>query len=96
LVKNKEIFVHVYFLIITLFISAQKHRLFIIADEVYQENVYLPDLKFFSFKKVLMDLGSPFNQMEIGMNSYYKNLFLIPFFFYLASFHSASKGWHGE
>jgi alanine transaminase len=37
------------------------------ADEVYQENVYLPGSKFFSFKKVLMDLGSPFNQMEMGM-----------------------------
>ncbi|CAF3537741.1 unnamed protein product [Rotaria socialis] len=57
---------------------AHKHRLFILADEVYQENVYLPGSKFFSFKKALMDLGAPFNQME------------------MASFHSASKGWHGE
>jgi len=38
------------------------------ADEVYQTNTYLPDSKFFSFKKVLMDLGSPFNQMEMGRN----------------------------
>ena len=37
------------------------------ADEVYQENVYLPGSKFFSFKKVLMDLGAPYNQMEMGM-----------------------------
>lgn len=36
------------------------------ADEVYQENVYLPGSKFFSFKKVLMDLGTPYNQMEMG------------------------------
>ncbi|CAF1125354.1 unnamed protein product [Rotaria sp. Silwood1] len=57
---------------------AEKHRLFILADEVYQENVYLPGSKLFSFKKVLMDLGAPYNRMEI------------------ASFHSASKGWHGE
>ncbi|CAF1566035.1 unnamed protein product [Didymodactylos carnosus] len=57
---------------------AHKHRLFLIADEVYQENVYLPSSKFYSFKKVLIDLGSPYNRME------------------LASFHSASKGWHGE
>ncbi|CAF0919924.1 unnamed protein product [Adineta ricciae] len=57
---------------------AEKHSLFILADEVYQENIYLPDSKFHSFKKVLMDLGSPYNHME------------------MASFHSASKGWHGE
>jgi alanine transaminase len=37
-----------------------------LADEVYQENVYLPESKFHSFKKVLMDLGSPYNQMEMG------------------------------
>jgi len=36
------------------------------ADEVYQDNVYLADSKFFSFKKVLMDLGSPYNNMEMG------------------------------
>ncbi len=36
------------------------------ADEVYQENVHLPGSKFFSFKKVLMDLGEPFNHMEMG------------------------------
>ncbi|CAF0870355.1 unnamed protein product [Rotaria sordida] len=57
---------------------AHKHQLFIVADEVYQENVHLPGSKFFSFKKTLMDLGAPYNQME------------------MASFHSASKGWHGE
>jgi alanine transaminase len=49
-----------------LFILAKKHRLFIIADEVYQENVYLPGSKFYSFKKVLMDLGSSYNQMPMG------------------------------
>ncbi|UJR31234.1 hypothetical protein I4U23_018736 [Adineta vaga] len=57
---------------------AEKHQLFIMADEVYQENTYLPASQFYSFKKVLMELGSPYNQME------------------MASFHSASKGWHGE
>lgn len=57
---------------------AQKHNLFIMADEVYQENVYLSNSKFYSFKQVLMELGEPFNHME------------------MASFHSASKGWHGE
>lgn len=31
---------------------AQKHGLFVFADEVYQDNVYATDSKFFSFKKV--------------------------------------------
>lgn len=31
---------------------AQKHHLFVFADEVYQDNVYDKDSKFFSFKKV--------------------------------------------
>jgi len=38
-----------------------------LADEVYQENVYLSSSKFVSFKKVLMDLGSPYNQMQVGI-----------------------------
>ncbi|CAF1625080.1 unnamed protein product [Adineta ricciae] len=58
--------------------TAHKHNLFLLADEVYQENVHSLDSKFVSFKKILMDLGSPYNQMQI------------------ASFHSASKGWHCE
>lgn len=45
---------------------AHKHQLFILADEVYQENIYLSDSKFFSFKKVLMDLDYPYNQMQIA------------------------------
>lgn len=45
---------------------AHKNRLFVLADEVYQENVYLAGSKFYSFKKVMMDMGSPFNQMEMG------------------------------
>ncbi len=36
---------------------AKAHGLSILADEVYQENVYQPDLKFFSFAKVLVELG---------------------------------------
>jgi len=32
---------------------AQKHKLFIFADEVYQENVYAAESKFHSFKKVV-------------------------------------------
>ena len=36
---------------------AKKHGLTILADEVYQENVYGKGLKFFSFAKVLHELG---------------------------------------
>jgi aspartate/methionine/tyrosine aminotransferase len=36
---------------------ARKHGLSIIADEVYQENVYDPASKFYSFAKVMHDLG---------------------------------------
>jgi alanine transaminase len=53
--------IYIFYLII-----AHKHHLFILADEVYQENVYLPGSKFYSFKKVLMDLGSSYNQMPMG------------------------------
>ena len=36
---------------------ARRHGLAILADEVYQENVYASDRKFFSFAKALHDLG---------------------------------------
>lgn len=35
---------------------AKRHRLSILADEVYQENVYDPQSKFFSFAKVMHDM----------------------------------------
>jgi aspartate/methionine/tyrosine aminotransferase len=54
---------------------AHKHHLFIVADEVYQENTYLPDFKFHSFKKVLTELGAPYNQMEMGIDSTILSLF---------------------
>jgi aspartate/methionine/tyrosine aminotransferase len=37
---------------------AEKHNVMILADEVYQINVYNPDLKFVSMKKVVRELGS--------------------------------------
>lgn len=43
----------------------QKHNLLILADEVYQENVYAADKKFLSFKKVLRDLGAAYNNVEL-------------------------------
>jgi len=55
-------------------------RLILMADEVYQENVYVKDYHpFYSFKKVLWDLGPK-----------YRNDFE------LLSFHSVSKGFIGE
>ncbi|CAH0546430.1 unnamed protein product [Brassicogethes aeneus] len=45
---------------------AHKEGLFIFADEVYQDNVYAEGSKFFSFKKVLMEMGAPFSNMELA------------------------------
>lgn len=45
---------------------AYKERLFILADEVYQTNVYAEGCKFVSFKKVLMELGHPYSKMELA------------------------------
>jgi len=36
---------------------AKKHNLTILADEVYQENVYSEELKFYSFAKVMYDMN---------------------------------------
>ncbi|KAL8594886.1 hypothetical protein ACOMHN_038449 [Nucella lapillus] len=45
---------------------AHKHHLFLLADEVYQHNVYAAGSQFFSFKKVLMEMGAPYNTMELA------------------------------
>ncbi|XP_067636378.1 alanine aminotransferase 2-like isoform X2 [Eurosta solidaginis] len=44
---------------------AHKHKLLLLADEVYQENVWDPKSKFFSFKKVTHEMGSPYTEMEL-------------------------------
>jgi alanine transaminase len=44
---------------------AHKNRLFILADEVYQHNVYGEGLKFHSFKKVANELGAPYKDIEL-------------------------------
>lgn len=41
---------------------AKKHRLFLMADEVYQDNVYADGCEFHSFKKVLMELGPEYSE----------------------------------
>lgn len=45
---------------------AYKENLFIFADEVYQDNVYAKGSKFHSFKKVMMEMGEPYNKQELA------------------------------
>ena len=45
---------------------AYENRLFIMADEVYQHNIYAEGSQFFSFKRVMMDMGAPYNTMELA------------------------------
>ncbi|XP_029044272.2 alanine aminotransferase 1 isoform X1 [Osmia bicornis bicornis] len=45
---------------------AYKNHLFLLADEVYQDNVYDKDSAFHSFKKVMLEMGEPYSQMELA------------------------------
>ncbi|XP_002739142.1 alanine aminotransferase 2-like [Saccoglossus kowalevskii] len=45
---------------------AYEEKLFIIADEVYQENIYAKGAKFHSFKKVLREMGPEYQTMELA------------------------------
>ncbi|XP_032520395.2 alanine aminotransferase 1 isoform X1 [Danaus plexippus] len=45
---------------------AHKHKLFIFADEVYQDNVYAEGSAFHSFKKVLVELGAEYSSQELA------------------------------
>lgn len=45
---------------------AYKENLFIFADEVYQDNIYCPKSCFHSFKKVIMEMGEPYNKMDMA------------------------------
>ncbi|KAJ8924559.1 hypothetical protein NQ315_000708 [Exocentrus adspersus] len=45
---------------------AYKEKLFLLADEVYQDNVYAEGSKFYSFKKVLIEMGEPYSSMELA------------------------------
>ncbi|CAB3222029.1 unnamed protein product [Arctia plantaginis] len=45
---------------------AHEKGLFILADEVYQHNVYAKGCQFHSFKKVINDLGDPYNKLEMA------------------------------
>lgn len=41
-------------------------KLFLFADEVYQDNIYHEGSKFYSFKKVLTEMGEPYSSMELA------------------------------
>lgn len=45
---------------------AFEQKLIIMADEVYQHNVYAADREFHSFKKVISEMGEPYNTMEMA------------------------------
>ncbi|KAI0979572.1 hypothetical protein GJ496_002484 [Pomphorhynchus laevis] len=44
---------------------AHKNRLLIMADEVYQFNIYVDDRTFVSFRKCLIEMGKPYSDMEL-------------------------------
>jgi len=44
---------------------AHKENLFLLADEVYQHNIYAEGHKFYSFKKVMMEMGEPYTNLEL-------------------------------
>ncbi|KAI3408870.1 hypothetical protein GPALN_007464 [Globodera pallida] len=45
---------------------AHKHRLFILSDEVYQENVYAEGAEFHSFRKLMVEMGAPYDNLELA------------------------------
>ncbi|XP_011337892.1 alanine aminotransferase 2 isoform X2 [Ooceraea biroi] len=45
---------------------AQKNHLFLLADEVYQDNIYDKESAFHSFKKVMTEMGEPYSRMELA------------------------------
>ncbi|XP_035230625.1 alanine aminotransferase 1-like [Stegodyphus dumicola] len=45
---------------------AYEERLFLMADEVYQDNIYAEGMKFHSFKKILTEMGEPYKNMELA------------------------------
>ena len=45
---------------------AYDEGLMILADEVYQHNIYAKGSEFFSFKKVMVEMGAPYCNMELA------------------------------
>jgi len=48
---------------------ASRRNLLLLADEVYQENIYTPDKPFISFKKVKYEMGSSYR--DLGLVSFH-------------------------
>jgi aspartate/methionine/tyrosine aminotransferase len=46
------------------------HSIMILADEVYQNNIYSETQKFISFRQVLAEMGAPYNR-EVEVISYH-------------------------
>ncbi|XP_026837662.1 alanine aminotransferase 1 isoform X1 [Drosophila erecta] len=44
---------------------AHDNKVLVLADEVYQDNVYDKDSKFWSFKKVAYEMGEPYRSLEM-------------------------------
>jgi len=45
---------------------AAEKKLFVFADEVYQQNIYAEGSAFHSFKKVMFEMGAPYNTLELA------------------------------
>ncbi|XP_048772562.2 alanine aminotransferase 1-like [Ostrea edulis] len=45
---------------------AKEENLFLLADEVYQHNIYAEGSAFHSFKKVMMEMGPEYREMELA------------------------------
>lgn len=45
---------------------AYEEHLFLMADEVYQHNIYAEGMEFHSFKKVITEMGPPYSNMELA------------------------------
>ena len=41
-----------------------ENKIVLVADEVYQTNIYA-DVKWLSFKRVMMEMGAPYNNLEL-------------------------------
>jgi aspartate/methionine/tyrosine aminotransferase len=53
-----------------------KNKLLLMADEVYQENVYAENSRFTSFRKVLLSMGPEYEDAQlISFNSISKGFF---------------------
>ncbi len=44
----------------------KKEKLILLADEVYQDNIYAEGKEFNSFKKVLRSMGDDYNDVQVG------------------------------